>query len=163
MMIRDGRRTPSTFDLRLRDNPPGTVESRYLSADELAAVRAVEPEPVLPPYRPERPHRERKPRPSRATGERPMRLRRDDAPLWAALREHGGNVAATSETLGRSRSTVRSNLRYRAASGDIPLDVQALLAKPARRHIGFTGTHSPETRALISIRMREYHQRRKAA
>lgn len=124
------------------------VERRYLSREELAAINEDEPAPPVAPGK----HKK-------------LRPLRDDDRLWDGLRQARGNVTYAAALMGRSRATIRQNLIVRQQRGVVPPDVAWLLAHPKRRPTTPAGTHShsPATRALIAVRMREHFARKRAA
>lgn len=142
------------------------VERRYLSREELAAIHEADARLDLPPVPTITPaeRREATVKARKRGGDSAAAARyaeRCDA-VWDALRASAGNVTAAAVLLGRDRSRVR----YAILRKTPPADVAALLAAPARRKSGWASgdhRHTPETRALIAIRVREYHARKRAA
>lgn len=130
-MIRDGSARESTFDLRIRDNPPGIVERRHLTADELAAIRAMEPpDPAPVIYRESREPKARvyvHRHPNQNVGGKRAFT---DMELFVALVDADGRQNVAAETLGVHRSTVKNRLRSLRNSASLPDDVLQVLRGP---------------------------------
>lgn len=145
------------------------VERRYLSREELARIHEddalLDPQPV--PVNITLPVKVRAPKPVPTPNHQLLaeaaaaRAARAEA-VWEALRSSGGNVAGAAALLGKDRSRVR----YAIHTHTPPADVVELLAHPARGNLGWAvgnHSHTTEARALISLRLREYHARKRAA
>lgn len=157
MIVRDGRRNESA-----NTPAPANVAGVY-AINTISLVTQMDVAPVERRYlSPQEPTPAHNAPVAKGKYQRPLG---DDEALWAALRRTRGNVTHAAELLGRERSGVRKSVLLRQRRGVVPPDVAWLLAHPQRRPTTPKGTHfrSPETRALISIRMREHFARKRAA